>query len=98
MAWLKRHVYTLALLGMTLVMVYALAEFRSHADRVLYENTLAGCERGNVLRSVVFKNTKSAAQTTPEGTFARQLETLKSIPTTNPITGEVDCDALVEKP
>ena len=78
----------------------------SRGDYLAYENALAACERGNAVRSVVYTNTRNAvAQSrhqddnpTVTAIFAENLETLRGVPGTDPLTGEVDCAAVIEAP
>lgn len=64
-----------------------------------YNNSLAACERGNPLRSVVYNlaNTASEKATRGNALYEQQLDRLKVTPTTN-ANGEVDCQVLVVKP
>ena len=71
-----------------------------------YENQLAGCERGNPLREVVFANTENAvAQARNAGDprriieqFKGNLQILLSVPGVDPETGKVKCDEVVQEP
>lgn len=74
----------------------------NRSDERIYENSLAACERGNPIRSVVFNNTETAiAQAKdPEikAEFKQSMETLLTTPGIDAATGKVDCDAVVQKP
>lgn len=78
----------------------------SRANDLAYENALAACERGNAIRTVVYTNTRTAVvqsrhqgdNPTVTAIFAENLETLRDVPGTDPQTGEVDCDAVIEAP
>ena len=78
----------------------------NNAQDRAYENAIAACERGNAIRAVVYTNTRNAvlqseqAGDPPSTTalFARNLRTLREVPGTDPVTGEVDCDAVIKEP
>lgn len=72
------------------------------SDERNYENSIAACERGNPLRSVVFHNTQTAVEQAKdpqiEARFQDSLDALLAVPGVNPTTGTVDCDAVVQRP
>jgi hypothetical protein len=64
----------------------------------LYRNAIASCERGNLLRQVVYSNTKQAASIDPNASYQGQLKILQSVPGTDPETGTVNCRAIIPRP
>jgi hypothetical protein len=74
---------------------------QSAVERVteaLYRNAIASCERGNLLRQVVYSNTKQAASIDPNASYRGQLKILQSVPGTDPETGTVNCRAIIPRP
>lgn len=75
-------------------------------DTQLYENQIAACERSNPLRGVVFRNTKISVQQSKgiddpshiTQVFRDNFDALLATPGIDPRTGEVDCEAVIEKP
>jgi len=101
--WLLTGAIVLAAVGLPAIVGNAAV---NHANNLAYENAVASCERVNTVRSVVYRNTLNAVHQSeragdpPEVTevFKENLETLQSVPTTDPRTGEVNCKAVVEEP
>lgn len=95
MAFVKRHRTGLAFTVLSLAIILALSAVEERTATQLYQNSLAACERGNVLRSVVYANTANAARQNPNnaGKFAEQLKVLQSVEHTNQKDGTIDCDA-----
>jgi len=95
MAFVKRHRTGLAFTVLSLAIILALSAVEGHTATQLYQNSLAACERGNVLRSVVYANTANAARQNLNnaGKFAEQLKVLQSVEHANQKDGTIDCDA-----
>lgn len=78
----------------------------NHANDLAYQNAVSACERGNTVRSVVYQNTLNAVRQSSQAgdpadvtdVFRENLRTLLSVPSTDPKTGEVDCDVVVKEP
>ena len=72
---------------------------REETAKLLYDNSVSACDRGNVIRKVVFANTKAATSSQVDGgKYAAQLAYLKKQPFTNQEDGTIDCDAAIPKP
>lgn len=90
--------------SLIVILIAAALVERANADRdqTAYENQIAGCERGNVLREIVFSNTKTATVEnagTPIGErFAANLRALKTTEGADPKTGAIDCRAVIDAP
>ena len=66
---------------------------------LLYENSLASCDRGNKIRIVVYRNTKTAvAQDPTRKGFQLSLNELQDTPFINLKTGEINCVKSIPKP
>lgn len=66
-------------------------------SHILYVNSIAACQRGNVYRRVQFQNTKSAAEAgLPK--FEEQLDVIIRQPYTNPENGATYCRKAIIEP
>ena len=105
MAFLNRHSITLAFVLLVTAFVLALGKVQhdqahraGEARAQLYENTVAACERGNIIRQVVFANTTQAAKAEPGRTYSEQLKLLRAYPHINQQDGTLDCRAAIPEP
>ena len=86
--------------GIVIVVLAVILSGQQHksAER-LYENSLVACERGNIIRAVVYRNTESAVlQDRKVVGFKVSLNQLRSTPYINLKDGTVDCLAAIKKP
>ena len=66
-----------------------------------YQNSLAGCERGNILREQIFLAVSIAAESAEnrQEDYQKIINDIKSAPTADPNTGRLDCsDPRVTRP
>lgn len=99
---LKEHRDLMAFALIALATGYGLYLVQEQSAHTLYVTQLEACERGNVLRAVVFANTTAAeAQAVPgsdaEKSFATQLATLRDTPYKLP-DGTVECALAIPEP
>lgn len=108
-AFARKHIDILVYLFITAVFIGGLQQIQaSVTDKIeqeakvtaelLYQNALDGCDRGNLVRQVIYANTKQAAILEPNASYEGQLKVLQSVPTTDPETGTIDCESVVVKP
>jgi len=73
------------------VLLFALNVARNDTTNLLLENQLSSCERGNVIREVLFATIVQAAESNPTEAYAEQVRIMQSTLHTNQETGVVDC-------
>jgi hypothetical protein len=98
MAFLKKHGHWVAYLIIAFGFSAALFALQEQTADKLYENSLRACERGNVIREVVYSNTKDALAQNPGAGFAGQLALLRSVPNVDMFNGTIDCSASISRP
>lgn len=96
--WLHIHQQAVAFACFAVFVAIGLHEVTSQADDRLWRNSIAACERGNVIRQVIHANTRAAAEKFPNSTYNRQLATLNAVSYADPLTGTVDCEQAIPKP
>ena len=67
-----------------------------------YQDRIAACERGNVVREIVFSNTRAAVVENKglpiRSVYKGNVEAMRNTPGANPRTGAVDCQAVIQEP
>jgi hypothetical protein len=84
------------ILAVTLAL--AIQTIQNNTVGKIYDNQIEACERGNLIREVVYRNTKDAVKQDPGAGFERQLRILQSVPGTDLTDGTLDCRAVITAP
>lgn len=96
---LKQYGPALAYLIIALIASYAVYTIQQNTLGIIYQNQIESCERGNVIRQVVYTNTRGAIQVDPsQPEFRENLALLRSTPGINLKNGTVNCREIVQEP
>lgn len=95
MAFLKKHSDLIAYLVLTAVFIGGLWNVEQNTIQKIQENQLEACERGNIIRLIVYRNTREAASIEPKAHYKDQLRILKATPYIR-ANGTIDCEQAVK--
>lgn len=95
MAFLKKHCDLIAYLILTAVFIGGLWNVERNTIDKIQTNQLEACKRGNIIRLVVYRNTREAASIEPEAHYKNQLAILKATPYIR-ANGTIDCEQAVK--
>jgi hypothetical protein len=83
---------------LAITLAFAIQTIQQNTVGKIYDNQIEACERGNLIREVVYANTTAAVRQDPGAGFGKQLQILRAVPGTDLTDGTLDCRAVITAP